>query len=105
MFVLWSALFLASNIFQYKDVGQTLFGTLQSVYREGGLISAFATAIAFTIFLPIILIATFFGLFADDASEKADHRRQIKDILQNFLLILAVFVVILFINWQLKKFT
>lgn len=102
VFVLWSALFLAGNIFGYKRTGRTSFG---NAYREHGPIAGFGLVIAAWIFLPILLIGLFLGIFAEDASEKANHRRQTKDILQNFLLILALFVVILFINWQLKKFT
>ena len=105
VFVLWSALFLATNIFQYGKRGRTLFGLIQVVHRGEGLIPAFAAAIVFTIFLPIILIFLFLGTRSGDASEKAELRKEVKEVLQNFLLILAVFVVILFINWQLKKYT
>ena len=105
VFVLWSALFLATNIFAQRAEGQTLFGLIRSFYREDGLIKASIAAILFTIFLPISLITMFLGVAAEGASEKAEHRRGAIDVVQNFLLILALFVVILFINWQLKKFT
>jgi hypothetical protein len=104
VFVLLSALFLAANIFGYRRHGITVFEGIHRGYRDQGLVHGFALAIAFTIFLPIILITNFLGVFPLDALEKVKRRREVKDILQNFLFILAVFVVILFSNWQLKKF-
>ncbi len=104
VFVLWSAIFLAANIIVRRENDNTIFGTIYEAYRDEGIIEG-TKVIAMVIFLPIWLIAVFFGVIADDASEKANQRRVLKDILKNFLLILALFVVILFINWQLKKFT
>ncbi len=102
VFVLWSALFLATNIFSHKRYSKTLFGEIREVYRDGGLIKALSYVL-FAIFLPIILIFLPFGL--GDAAERAEYRTVVREILKNFVLILAVFVVMLFINWQLKKFT
>jgi hypothetical protein len=105
VFVLWSALFLALNIFALKSSRETAWLLVRRAYRDGGLTDGFLGAIVLTIFLPIALILLFSGVIAADASEKAYQRGNVKGVLENFLLILAVFVVILFINWQLKKYT
>ncbi len=105
VFVLWSALFLAMNIYFYRKSGETAFQFVHETYRNDGLIKALGLAIVLPMVLPIGLIPMFLGEGVPDASGKAKARRGAIDILQNFLLILGLFVVILFINWQLKKFT
>jgi hypothetical protein len=100
VFVLWSALFLAYNIYLYRVEGKTIFGE----FRKEGLVAGFGFIILAWIILPIRLIVFFVGWFVEQPSLKADRSGAI-GVLQNFLLILALFVVILFINWQLKKFT
>ncbi len=104
VFVLWSALFLATNIIAYREEGKTILGGIYEDYRNFGLVHTFETAILLTVFLPITLVAVLLGALSEDASEKAEGRRRVRDIFQNFLLILTLFAVILFINWQLKKF-
>ena len=54
VFVLWSALFLAKNIYKYADHGETMLSiNPRSSYRDEDSIAAFVHAIGVTIFLPI----------------------------------------------------
>jgi hypothetical protein len=101
VFVLWSALFLAANIYFYRSEGETIFGMIRQDYRDDGFLSAFNTVFIFTLFFPVLLISAILGA----ANPSEELQRACKDILLNFLLILITFIVILFFNWQLKKYT
>ena len=62
--------------------------------REGKVGRAFS-GIAIVVFLPLALLLVLFS--GDEA------RRGVRDIFLNFLFLIATFILILFINWQIRQ--
>jgi hypothetical protein len=101
VFVLWSALFLALNIFVYREEGKLIFGVVRDEVGDFG--QALVSALAFSIFLPLTLCVFRLGLLAGDDEERGWYRDMALGIAKNFVLILGLFILILLVNWQLKK--
>jgi hypothetical protein len=95
VFVLYSGLFLALNIFAYRERREPIFNFFHDVYHKNGLGSATYHVLFFTFFLPVTLLLGYLL--------EAEHRNTIRDILKNFAFILGLFILILLVNWQLKK--
>ena len=94
VFVIWAALVLALNIWGYRIAGNTVFGGIRDDFRKSG-ISEVLKDLAILIILPLFLLLL---LFSDD-----EGRRGLRDILLNFLFLIATFIMILFINWQIRQ--
>jgi hypothetical protein len=94
VFVLWSALFLAYNIFLYLKYKRTAFSNVRIAYQES-FSEAALVAFFSTILLPILLLIGSLG----PPSEREDVRK----IVKNFAFILGLFILMLLVNWQLKK--
>jgi hypothetical protein len=97
--VIWAGLVVAANIFSYRKFGRTLFGFIRKSFREDGIGSATVYVLALTVFLPLTLLFTTAGPF----SGSYDQKSGVKDTLINFLLLIATFFLLLFINWQLRQ--
>jgi hypothetical protein len=95
VFVLWSALFMALNIFWLRSNGKLVFSEIRGVYREYGFGLASLVALHLILF-PITLVAA----YVEGRAGAATH-----SFLRNFARILGLFILILLVNWQLKKLT
>jgi hypothetical protein len=94
VFVLWSALFLAYNIFLYIKYRRTAFSNVRIAYQEA-FSEAALVAVFSTILLPILLLI--------GSSGPPSEREDVRKIVKNFAFILGLFILMLLINWQLKR--
>jgi hypothetical protein len=94
VFVLWAALFVALNVFWLRSNGALVFSEIRGVYREYGFGPASLVAVHLILF-PITLVAAYLEGRAGAATNS---------FLRAVARILGLFVLILVVNWQLKKF-
>jgi hypothetical protein len=92
VFVLWASLFMTFNLV-WRSHGQLVFREVRGVYRENGFGLASLVALNLILF-PIMLVAAYL-----DGRAGAGTR----GVLRNFARILGLFILILLVNWQLKK--
>jgi hypothetical protein len=102
VFVIWAAILLAANIQMYRDGGTTLFQDIYKLFREDGILAA-AIGVILLIFLPLLLVLVATGWTAGDREQEIAFRGAMRDILLNFLLLMATFTLLLFINWQIRQ--
>ncbi len=94
--VFWAALLLAVNIWLYIEDGKTVFGWMRECSRE------FEDKVFFLLLAILGFVSLpFFGIFW--AFEDDDDGRFVKGVFLNFLLLVAAFMLILFINWQIRQ--
>ncbi|MFZ1109762.1 MAG: hypothetical protein WAN43_15620 [Rhodomicrobium sp.] len=93
IFVLWSVLFMALNIFWLRSNGELVFSGIRGVYREYGFGLASLVALHLILF-PITLVAAYVEGRAGAAT---------RGVLRNFAFIFGLFILILLVNWQIKK--
>jgi hypothetical protein len=99
VFLLWSALFLATNIFTYRTYRTTVLGIIRDNFRDEGFLSSMFGLLAYTIFLPLMLLGMYLGAFATST----EARQGVSAVLTNFVFIVALFMLILLINWQIRN--
>jgi hypothetical protein len=108
VYVICAALFLAFNIVWYRETGKTYFAALHDTFLQQGLGKVKFWTLGLTAFLvipvvtPLVLLVIASGLFAS-MEEKSESRQFVKAVLLNFLLLLATFTLLLFINWQIRQ--
>ncbi len=103
VFVIYSALFLALNLVLYQKKTKLFFGEVRDVFREKGLIAAVAVLLLGTVFFPIIMLSVILGFYAGNDEVKKETKETVQAVFANFLYILGLFILILLINWQIKK--
>ncbi len=94
VFVIWMGLWLAFNIMLYRNQDETIFGVLRRIFRDDGFLRGI-NALVQWLFLPLTLL---YGI-----GIHRDFDRDARDILVNFLLLIATFTLLLFINWQIRQ--
>jgi hypothetical protein len=94
VFVLYSALFLAYNIFLYLKYKRLVFNNVRIAYQEA-FSEAALVAVFSTFLLPILLLIGFLG--------PPSEREDVRNVVKNFAFIFGLFILILLVNWQLKK--
>jgi hypothetical protein len=93
VFVLWASLFMTFTMI-WRLHGQLVFREVRVIYRDDGF--GAASLVAFNLILfPIMLVAAYMGGRAGAGT---------RSVLRNFVRIFGLFILILLVNWQLKKF-
>jgi hypothetical protein len=108
-FVVWSAFLLAFNVYTYRDTRKTFIGAIYNIFRKDGfgqgMLTVFILLPGFLLIGPIIvLLPLLLGLIIprNNPSKQLNVRLGI-GIITNFFYILGLFILILLINWQIKK--
>ncbi len=114
--VFWSGLFLAVNVSLYKTSGKTFFSIWSDIpvlmrsipidtpaekwiFAFSVILTTLMTAVIMPALMMYLCYWLFMGLF------NPDHRRETLDTLLNFLFFIAIFILLLFINWQVRQHT
>jgi hypothetical protein len=96
LLVVWSGVFLATNIENIRNTGQTVFG---DVFSSLGLIMGIPVIAFIFFFCPVLLPLRY--VFPRNESRVRDRRAALEALLYFFLLFATV-VILAFLNWQLQ---
>jgi hypothetical protein len=94
VFVLWVSLFITLNLFWLHAHGQPVFKEVRDIYRNEGFGAASLVAVNLILF-PVMLLAAYMGGRAGAGT---------RGVLRNFAFIFGLFIVLLLVNWPLRKF-
>lgn len=96
IFVIWSGLFLAINIANFRAYGESYW---TSAVRSEGILKGAAWVVFFFLFAPVIYPTV--AAFGHD--EDLAQREEAREVLRYYMLLVIAIIVLMFLNWQLKK--
>jgi hypothetical protein len=96
VFIVWSGLFLAININNVRVYGESYW---KSAVDSEGILKGTAGVVFFFLFAPVIY-PTVAALGHDEDRREREEARQ---VLRYYIFLVAMIIVLMFLNWQLKK--
>jgi hypothetical protein len=97
LFVIWSACFLALNIANFRAYGKSVW---MSAVRAEGVLKGTAKVAFVVLLMPLMAVVVL--AFARNEVDR-EGREEAREVLKYLIFLVATLIVLMFINWQLKK--